>query len=195
MRIKSPPVRATGSSPHRLVSEATRASEVVKRLRNFFRERTTELKLQDMLPLLEEARQSQAAHAASLKVELRCRYEAALPRAWVDEVQIDVVLRNLISNAIDAAAQGGPNSWVDVRMNVSGGNLVVGVRDSGPGILASEMSTLFEPHASTKPGGMGIGLSISRAIVEAHGGRLWAEAGPGGQFTLTLPLLSVSANE
>jgi two-component system sensor kinase FixL len=180
---------------HKLVSEATRASEVVKRLRNFFRERTTELRLCDMPPLLEEARQSQAAHAASLKVELRLRCEALLPRVWIDEVQMDVVLRNLMSNAIDAAAQGEPPAWVEAAMTSSGGNLLVSVRDSGSGIMASQVSGLFEPHVSTKPGGMGIGLSICKSIVEAHGGRLWAEPGTGGHFVLSLPLSSDPVNE
>jgi signal transduction histidine kinase len=64
----------------------------------------------------------------------------------------------------------------------------VTVLDSGPGLGSEDVDRVFEGHRSDKPGGMGVGLAISRSIVEAHGGRLWAEAGPGGRFHFTLPL-------
>jgi signal transduction histidine kinase len=77
---------------------------------------------------------------------------------------------------------------VDVRASAGGAEAVVEVRDSGPGLRAGELHAVFEDRRSDKPGGMGVGLAISRAIVEAHGGRLWAERGPGGHFSFSLPL-------
>jgi signal transduction histidine kinase len=102
-------------------------------------------------------------------------------------VQIEVVLRNLLANAIDAASATGDGRVV-VRAGVDHAHLLVQVHDNGPGIDAARLRTLFEPGHSDKPGGMGLGLSLCRAIVEAHGGRLWAEDGPHGLLRFTLPL-------
>jgi signal transduction histidine kinase len=172
----------------KLVGEAGRASDVVKRLRNFFRERAVELEPTDVAKLLHEVTQSQAARADALGVKLECQCGAGMPCLWLDRVQIEVVLRNLVSNALEAAAQGELTpKWVSVRAAADAQGVAIEVRDSGAGVAARQLPLLFEGQASTKPGGMGIGLSISRAIVEAHGGRLWAEAGPGGRFFVSLP--------
>jgi signal transduction histidine kinase len=93
-----------------------------------------------------------------------------------------------VSNAIEAAAAEAPAARVTVQAEAQGRQLVVRVQDSGPGIAADELGDLFESRASAKPGGMGIGLVISRSIIEAHEGRLWAEAGPGGKFSFSIPL-------
>jgi signal transduction histidine kinase len=79
-------------------------------------------------------------------------------------------------------------------MSATADELVLSVEDNGPGFTASEAASVFEPRVSRKPGGMGIGLSISRAIVEAHGGRLWAEPGPAGRMVLTIPLQGEAAD-
>jgi signal transduction histidine kinase len=92
---------------------------------------------------------------------------------------------------LDAASAGGaPGGSVTVAAFVSAPWVCIEVRDSGSGVDALRLQALFEPGSSDKPGGMGIGLSICRAIVESHGGRLWAEAGVGGRFCFTLPLES-----
>jgi signal transduction histidine kinase len=106
----------------------------------------------------------------------------------MDPVQIAVVVRNLLANALEAAAEGGGPAEVRLRLGERGGALLVEVQDSGPGLTEARLQTLFEPGTSDKPGGMGLGLSICRAIVEAHGGTLWAEAGPSGHFCFTLPI-------
>jgi signal transduction histidine kinase len=184
----------------KLVAEVNRAGAVMKRLRDFFRQRGTELQPVALQSVIEEVVQSQAAHADAAGVVLDADCPPSLPTVWIDAVQIAVVLRNLVSNAIEAAAPA-PAARVTVQAEAQGRQMVVKVRDSGPGIPADELGELFDsrdgwrdgsragPRASAKPGGMGIGLVISRSIIEAHEGRLWAEAGPGGKFSFSIPLL------
>jgi signal transduction histidine kinase len=173
----------------KLAEEARRAGEVVNRLRKFFRDRSTELQQADLSALVAEAVRSQAARAESLGVRLDASCDARLAPVWLDPVQIAVVLRNLLANAIDAAAAdespGGRS--VAIRAAQEDSQVVVSVVDSGRGLEAGEVGRVFETRRSEKPGGMGVGLAISRSIVEAHGGRLWAEAGPGGKFHFNLP--------
>jgi two-component system, LuxR family, sensor kinase FixL len=169
-------------------AEALRAGEVVRRLRDFFRAGTTQLEPVDVAALAREALQAQAPRAATAGVEARLEFPATTPAAWVDAVQIGVVLRNLVANALDALQDGVPNARLIVRGSSNNDELLVEVLDNGPGVAAGRAGALFEPAPSDKPGGMGVGLSICRAIVEAHGGRLWAERGPGGHFCFTLPL-------
>jgi signal transduction histidine kinase len=175
----------------RMGGDAHRAAEVIKRLREFFRAGSTQLQPTDARELLAEAVDAHRRRAAASGIELVCQADGALPPdALLDRVQIAVVLRNLIANALDAASSGAAPRRVVVRAAASRGAeaLRVDVLDSGPGLDATRLATLFEPGTSDKPGGMGVGLSICRAIVEAHGGRLWAEAGRSGHFGLELPL-------
>jgi signal transduction histidine kinase len=112
-----------------------------------------------------------------------------LPPVWIDPVQIGVVLRNLVANALEAAAAAGDGGRaVRLRASRTPTALLIEVNDSGAGVSPERLGSLFEAGASEKADGMGVGLSICRAIVEAHGGRLWAEVGPGGRFGFTLPL-------
>jgi two-component system sensor kinase FixL len=119
-------------------------------------------------------------------------------------VQVQQVVVNLIRNAIDAmlepgaAAGGEPLLLVETGRDAEGA-VTISVRDTGPGIAAEAAAELFTPFMTTKKGGMGIGLSVSRSIVEAHGGRIWAEAAKGGgaRFVFTLPVVpaDVAADE
>lgn len=168
----------------RVVADAHRAAEVVKRLRDFFRSGTTQLAPVSPQVLLEEAATAHLRRAGALHTDLRVE-PAAVPELWLDRVQISLVLRNLMTNALDAAGERGR---VSARWRPVADELWLEIDDSGPGIDADRLAMLFDPGASDKPGGMGVGLSISRAIVEAHGGRLWAEPGPGGRLRMALPL-------
>jgi len=176
----------------KLADEATRAGEVVNRLRKFFRERSTELQPTDLATLLAQAERSQASRAEGLGVRLEWSCDPQLAPVWLDPVQIAVVLRNLLANAIDAASEertppAPAGRAVTVHATQEGNEVVVSVIDSAPGLSSEEVDRVFESRRSEKPGGMGVGLAISRSIIEAHGGRLWAEAGPGGKFHFSLP--------
>lgn len=179
----------------KLVAEAARAGEVVKRLRNFFRDQTTELQPAALPDLLAGVTGSQQERARALGVRLECFCAAPLPALLLDPVQIAVVLRNLVANALEAASAAPPaqgTAWVRLHAALRADDVLLEVRDSGPGLPAEDTEAVFEDRRSAKPGGMGVGLSISRAIVEAHGGRLWAEPGPGGRFLLSLPVSEAS---
>ena len=172
----------------KLAGEAARAGDIVNRLRRFFRERSTELQLTDLPEMLADTVASQERRAEALRVRLAVGEAAELPPVWIDRVQISVVLRNLVANAIEAASDGpGDAGSVVVSAAAHGESVVVSITDNGSGLSAEKARAVFDAAASSKPGGMGIGLSISRAIVEAHGGRLWSEPGAGGTFRFTLP--------
>lgn len=176
----------------KLAAEAARAGEVVNRLRRFFRERSTELQETKLPELVASAVETQAQRARELHVSLSLGDHEPLPLVWVDRVQIAVVLRNLIANAIEAASDpqrpADAPRWVELRLQLQDDAVLVSLLDSGAGLTPERARDIFESPASSKPGGMGIGLVISRAIVEAHGGRLWAEAGATGTLRFTLPL-------
>lgn len=129
-----------------------------------------------------------ARRAVALGVRVVCDIDVGTREVRMDTVQIAVVLRNLVANALDAAASGQQSRQVRVRAREHKGMLLVEVQDSGGGVTTARLQSLFEAGPSDKPGGMGVGLSICRAIVEAHGGALWAEPGPGGHFCFTLPI-------
>ena len=172
----------------RMVHDVNRAGDVIKRLRDFFRTGSTQLSPIDPAQVVQESVQVHQCRASAAQLRLESTVEQDLPRVLMDPVQISVVLRNLIDNAIDSAKTAGPGGFVIVDTRTSGADLLIEVRDSGPGVDPTRMAKLFESGPSDKPGGMGLGLSICRSIVDAHGGSLWAEPGPGGRFRLTLPL-------
>jgi two-component system sensor kinase FixL len=164
----------------RVVAEAQRASEVVRRLRDFFREGRTRLERVPVADLLESVRQH--ANSSALTV----REEPNLPDVLVDRLQIELVLRNLIANATEAAE--GPAGAIGLSAQRHDPQHVrIVVTDNGPGIPSASLERVFEPFVSGKPTGMGLGLAVSRAIAEAHGGTLDAMPGPRGEFRLVLP--------
>ena len=175
----------------KLVAEAARASEVVRRLRNFFREQATTLASADIGAIVTDVVAAHEDAARASGVQLRCELAEALPQLSLDAIQISVVLRNLVANALEAAAEQAGEQPAHVDVQVRGGEeeVIVQVVDSGPGLAGTDLRAVFEERRSDKPGGMGVGLSISRAIIEAHGGRLWAEPGPGGRFFFSLPAI------
>jgi two-component system sensor kinase FixL len=173
----------------RMAAEARRASEVVRRLRDFFRSGSVRLQRCTIEPLLAEARQAAEARRATVGARLVLALPPeGLPPLQADPVQVAVVLRNLVDNALDAVAPLEARGEVTLRAGVHDGRVLVEVLDNGPGLPEARLGTLFEPDTSDKPGGMGIGLSICRALVEAHGGALWARPGPGGLFCFSLPI-------
>jgi C4-dicarboxylate-specific signal transduction histidine kinase len=129
------------------------------------------------------------------RVLVECQLSKALPLVWADRVQLQQVLLNLIMNGIEAmtTVTDRPRElWAQSQLDEFG-NILVVVRDSGTG-LGSEADRVFSPFFTTKPNGMGMGLRISRSLIEGHGGRLWA--GPnvphGAVFSFTLPVTAES---
>lgn len=171
-----------------LSADARRAAEVVRRLRDFFRTGTTQLETVDVGRLVDEALQAQRGRAQADGAALDARVDPDLPTVFADPVQLQVVLRNLLANALDAVQQQPPGARraVEVRATGHGDELLIEVLDSGRGLDASQSLAVFDGTGSGKAGGMGVGLGICRAIVEAHGGRLWSVPGTRGHFCLAL---------
>jgi two-component system, LuxR family, sensor kinase FixL len=167
----------------RMLAEAQRASEVVRRLRDFFRQGTTHLEQVPVAELLDAVRRicAQAGNTVSLTVAA----DQDLPDVLVDRLQIELVLRNLVANAIEASAAHGEIAVRAQRHDARHVRIVVA--DHGPGIGALGAKRAFEPFVSGKSSGMGLGLAVSRAIAEAHGGSLEARATAHGEFHLVLP--------
>jgi len=171
----------------RMLAEAQRASDVVRRLRDLFRQGTTRLEPVGVGELLDAVRRIGASSGAA--VSLSVAADGELPEVLVDRLQIELLLRNLVANAMDAVA-GHAQGRGEVAVTATrddARNIRIVVSDNGPGIGADSKS-VFQPFVSGKPTGMGLGLAISRAIAEAHGGTLEARAGAHGEFHLLLPI-------
>lgn len=173
----------------KMLGEAERASEVVRRLRDFFRMGTTRLETVPMEELLGSMRRIGLQVVGGRNVEFEVGAESDLPPLFVDRLQIELVLRNLIANAVESLqAAGRTGARIHVQAGRAGDEHVrVVVADNGPGLTPGVRDNLFEPFISGKPTGLGLGLAISRAIAEAHGGSLDARAGDHGEFHLLLP--------
>jgi two-component system sensor kinase FixL len=171
----------------RTIEQATRAGEIIRRLRSFLQKREVETVLEDLNKVIEEA--SALALIGINEKGIRVAMERAtdLPPVLIDKIQIQQVLINLIRNAIDAMHES-PRRELLIRSQLRDAAVIVSVVDSGPGIQPSVADKLFHPFVTTKQGGMGVGLSMSRNIVEAHNGRLWCEANPSGGATFHMAL-------
>jgi len=169
-----------------MLREANRASEVVRRLRDFFRSGTTRLETVPPEELLGAIRRIGTQVVGSSPVAFDVEGAPDLPAILVDRLQIELVLRNLFANALEALRGKAGRIRVAARRQDSG-DLAVVVSDSGPGITAEMRERVFEPFVSGKESGMGLGLAISRAIAEAHGGSLEVHPGEHGEFQLVLP--------
>lgn len=174
---------ATGS---RIVRDANAAADVVSHIRALFRQSNEARASTDIVEVMAEARNLVAEDALRRGVNIALDAEPGLPPLQIDRVQIQQVLVNLMRNGLEALATSARPS-LQIRAFEISDSVQIEVLDNGPGIDFSEK--VFEPFFTTKPNGMGMGLAICRSMVDAHGGRLWAEANENGgaRFCLTLP--------
>ncbi|HYY60445.1 MAG TPA: MASE1 domain-containing protein [Burkholderiales bacterium] len=173
----------------KMLHEADRAAEVVRRLRDFFRTGTTRLERVSVPDLVAAARRIGETAAAGRGIAIEASSGDALPELFIDRLQVELILRNLLANAVEALAMA-PQRAGRIRVAAErhdAGHVRIVVADNGPGIPSEARESLFEPFVSGKPSGMGLGLAVSRAIAEAHGGSLAAAAAPHGEFHLVLP--------
>jgi len=179
--------QAVQSTVEKVTEQADRARHIIQRIRDHVAKRETERRVEDLLETIEEASGlALVAMEHGLRLEIRVDEEAA--EAVIDRVQIQQVLLNLIRNAVEAMA-GSPRREVSI-VGVRAGDMVeISVADTGPGLPETVRARLFEPFVTTKLTGMGVGLSVCRTIIEAHGGTLRAEDGADGGtvFRFTIP--------
>lgn len=169
--------------------QAERAGDIIRRLRGFVEKRKVERSAEDLGKVVEEAVALAAIGAKVDGIQVVVELAAGAPPVSIDKVQIQQVLVNLIRNAIEVLRQAERRVLTIRSMVADDGVQEVAIIDTGPGIAPEIAGQIFQPFVSTKKGGMGVGLSISRSIVEAHGGRLWTEPNPEGGtvFRFVLP--------
>ncbi|MHB1144595.1 MAG: sensor histidine kinase [Thiobacillus sp.] len=174
-----------------IAAQAERAGGIVRRIRAFARKRAA---VRERRPLADMVREAAALFGGMLPGAPRIDIADRLPPGTLveaDALQVEQVLLNLLKNAADAMQELPPDARaIDVTLAREGRTYRIAIRDHGVGLAPASAQHLFEPFFTTKPDGMGLGLSICKTIVEAHGGRLWAEANagaPGMTFIFTLP--------
>jgi two-component system sensor kinase FixL len=179
----------------RASEQALRAGQIIRRLREFVARGETERQIERLPKLLEEASALALVGAREHGVDVRFDLDPAADLVLADKVQIQQVVLNLIRNAIDAMEESPRRELRICTRAVEGGMVEVSVADSGPGISEEVADQLFNPFVTTKATGMGIGLSISRTIVESHGGRIRAERNRDGGATFHFTLRSGAREE
>jgi PAS domain S-box-containing protein len=174
-----------------IIDDAQRASAIITRIRALLRKTGIEKAWLDLPPLVHEVVRLTQPECVRQGVTLRVEVAAALPPVWGDRVQVQQVLLNLVLNALEALAtvtERPREVWIRVHHETAD-TVRVAVEDTGVGIAPEQREAIFTAFYTTKAQGLGMGLAISRSIIEAHGGRLWASAnsGNGATFQFTLP--------
>jgi len=173
----------------RIEEDGNRAAEVIDNLQSFFR-RGTPAKRQsvDLKEIVGEMSVLLRAEADRHSITINSKFDADMPKIVANRVQLQQVLLNLMLNALEAMRDAGGELTIRSRTDEDG-RLLVSVSDTGVGLLAENTERIFDPFHTTKPQGTGMGLTITRSIVESYGGRVWASAnhGAGSTFSFTLP--------
>jgi two-component system sensor kinase FixL len=174
-----------------IVQDNCRASEVIRRIRAFVRKGDRELVPLDLAATLRDAVLLVHSDAIVRGIRVTLETDADLPAVRGDKVQLQQVMLNLLLNAFDAMNSCPADDRVVavVVKRYCGGTLRIAVRDRGHGLTVDKLDKIFKPFFTSKPQGLGLGLSISRSIIDMHGGRLWAENNTdrGATFYVTLP--------
>jgi len=189
----SPNIDGARETARRTVRDGNRASDVITRLRALFSKKEFTVEPLDLNEATREVFALSLSDLQRSRVMLRSELAEGLPPVLGDRVQLQQVILNLLRNASDAMAgvDDGPRELL-IRTGPEGDDRVrLSVQDTGIGVNPKDLERLFEAFYTTKSGGMGIGLSISRSIIERHHGRLWAEPndGPGATFAFSIPVV------
>jgi signal transduction histidine kinase len=187
-----PDIDGARETARRTIRDGNRASDVITRLRALFSKKEFALESLDLNDATREVIALSLSDLQRQRVVLQSEFADDLPNVTGDRVQLQQVILNLVRNASDAMmdVDDRPRQLLVRTERENGDRVRVMVRDSGIGVDRQTMDKLFDAFYTTKSGGMGIGLSVSRSIVERHQGRLWAEPndGPGATFSFSIPL-------
>jgi C4-dicarboxylate-specific signal transduction histidine kinase len=171
----------------RIDKYGNRAAEIIDSIRSFYKKSPPRRELVDVNGIIQEMLTLLKGEATRYSIAMRTSLSAELPKIMADRVQLQQVFMNLMLNGIESMEDSGGE--LTVKSELQDGQLQFSVRDTGVGLPTENMDQIFSAFFTTKPQGSGMGLAISRSIVESHGGRLWATAnnGRGATFNFTLP--------
>ena len=188
LKRDQPDVDEALESTMRLVKDATRATEIIDRLRSLYKKSPPQRELVDVNEIVREMPALLWGEANRYSIVTRLDLAPDLPKLTADRVQLQQVFMNLMLNAIEAMKDSGGELKIKTELGQEG-SVLISVSDTGVGLPAENINEIFNAFFTTKPEGSGMGLAISRSIVESHGGRLWAIDNPrrGARFCFTLP--------
>jgi PAS domain S-box-containing protein len=174
--------------------QTLRAGQIIRRLRDFVTRGETEMQSEEVRTMIEEASGFALVGFGALRVQVHLAFDPNAPKAFANRIQVQQILVNLIRNALEAMAKSKRPELEVTTARLDEETVEIAVADTGPGIAKDVADHLFEPFVSTKREGMGLGLSICRSIVEAHGGKLRSEPKPGGGTIFRFTLAAATMN-
>jgi signal transduction histidine kinase len=174
----------------RMVKDVTRAAEITSRISLLFKKGALQRELVDVNELIREMFVLLRSEANRYSISVRTELAEDLPKVMADRVQLQQVFMNLMLNGIDAMMGTTGGRELTIKSEISDGQLLISVSDTGVGLPPEQADQVFSAFFTTKDNGTGLGLPISRSIIESHGGRLWAaeNCGQGATFQFTLPI-------
>ncbi|MGZ3287407.1 MAG: PAS domain-containing sensor histidine kinase, partial [Xanthobacteraceae bacterium] len=175
--------------------QALRAGQIIRRLRDFVARGESERRVESVKKLVEEASALALVGAKDQGVRVRFQFDPSVDLVLADKVQIQQVLLNLLRNAVEAMEGSPTRELLISTASDKDGMIAISVTDTGPGIAPEMTSQLFQPFVTNKRHGMGVGLSISRTIVEAHGGQIEVEPNPVGGTIFRFTLRAVTQED
>jgi PAS domain S-box-containing protein len=181
-----PDISGAREAASRLVKDVTRAGDIISRITLLFKKGALQRELVDVNELIREMIVLLRSEGNRYSISIRTELAANLPKVMADRVQLQQVFMNLMLNGIDAMKETGCGSELTIKSEAGDGQLLISVSDTGVGLPPEQADQIFRAFFTTKDNGTGMGLPISRSIIESHGGRLWA-AGQGATFQFTLP--------
>jgi PAS domain S-box-containing protein len=188
LKRDQPAVDKALEATSRIMKDGSRATEIIDRLRSLYKKSPPHRELVDVNEIVREMLVLLRGEANRYSISMRTELAPDLPKITADRVQLQQVFMNLMLNAIEAMKDTAGKLTIKTELG-QGGQLLISVSDTGVGLPDENTDQIFNAFFTTKPQGSGMGLAISRSIIESHGGRLWASAnnGRGATFQLTLP--------
>src|SRR6266446_5128686 len=184
-----PDVAEAREAASRLVKDVTRAADIISRISSLFKKGESQRESVDVNELVREMIVLLRSEASRYSISIRTELAEDLPKVMADRVQLQQVFMNLMLNGIDAMKETSGGSELTIKSEIGDGQLLISVSDAGVGLPPEQADQIFTAFFTTKDNGTGMGLPISRSIIESHGGRLWANANSarGATFQFTLP--------
>jgi C4-dicarboxylate-specific signal transduction histidine kinase len=186
---EAPDLAEAREATGRLVKDVTRAADIISRINLMFKKGGLQAELVDVNELIREMIVLLRSEASRYSIAIRTELAQYLPKVMADRVQLQQVFMNLMLNGIEAMKETSGGSELAIKSEAGDGQLVISVSDTGVGLPPEQVDQIFRAFFTTKDNGTGMGLPISRSIIESHGGRLWAAcaSGRGATFQFTLP--------